>query len=283
MAERKKIPIGIEDFAEIIRKNCYFVDKTLMIRDILDSSAKVTLFTRPRRFGKTLNMSMLQRFFENTENDNSYLFDGLNITKAGEQYLEHMGQYPVISISLKGMKQPDFETAYATYKDIIKDEFSRHKAIVYRSDVLDNEEMQRYTSFLDIDAEYSEYSKAIGFLSKCLCKAYNKNVIILIDEYDVPLENSYFRGFYNKMIDLLRSAFESALKTNNFLEFAVLTGCLRISKESIFTGLNNLKVHSVLNNDFSEYFGFTEDEVKELAKAYGLEDRLAEMRLWYDG
>ncbi len=283
MAERKKIPIGIEDFAEIIRKNCYFVDKTLMIRDILDSSAKVTLFTRPRRFGKTLNISMLQRFFEKTENDNSYLFDGLNITKAGKQYLAHMGQYPVISISLKGMKQPDFETAYATYKDIIKDEFSTHKAIVYRRDALDNEEMQAYASLLVIDAEYSEYSKAIEFLSKCLCKAYNKNVIILIDEYDVPLEIAYFNGFYDKMIDLLRSAFERALKTNNFLEFAVLTGCLRISKESIFTGLNNLKVHSVLNNDFSEYFGFTEDEVKELTKAYGLEDRLAEMRLWYDG
>lgn len=279
----KKIPIGIEDFAEIIRKNCYFVDKTLMIRDILDNGAKVTLFTRPRRFGKTLNMSMLQRFFEKTDNDNSYLFEGLNIAGAGEKYLSYMGQYPVISISLKSMKQPDFETAYATYKDIIKDEFSRHKAIVYKANVLDNEEIERYTSFLDIDAEYPEYSKAIGFLSKCLCKAYNKKVIILIDEYDVPLENSYFRGFYDKMIDLLRSVFESALKTNNSLEFAVMTGCLRISKESIFTGLNNLKVNSILTNDFSEYFGFTESEVNELTKAYGLEDRISEMRLWYDG
>ena len=279
----KKIPIGIEDFAEIIRRNCYFVDKTLMIRDILDSGAMVTLFTRPRRFGKTLNMSMLQRFFEKTGNDNSYLFEGLNIMGAGEQYLAHMGQYPVINISLKSMKQPDFETAYATYKDIIKDEFSRHKAMVYKANVLDSEETERYESFLKIDADYSAYNKAIGFLSKCLCKAYNKNVIILIDEYDVPLENSYFKGFYDEMIDLLRSVFESALKTNSSLEFAVLTGCLRISKESIFTGLNNLKVNSIMTNDFSEYFGFTESEVNELTKAYGLEDRISEMRLWYDG
>ena len=283
MTERKKIPIGIEDFAEIINRNCYFVDKTLMIRDILDSGAKVTLFTRPRRFGKTLNMSMLQRFFEKTDNDNSYLFKGLNIMGAGEQYLSHMGQYPVINISLKGMKQPDFETTYATYKDIIKDEFSRHKAIVYQSNVLDNEEMARYTSFLDIDAEYSEYNKAIGFLAKCLCKAYNKNVIILIDEYDVPLENSYFRGFYNKMIDLLRSVFESALKTNPSLEFAVLTGCLRISKESIFTGLNNLKVHSIRSEQFGEYFGFTQNEVAMLAKYYNVEEKLPVIKEWYDG
>ncbi|MCM1132206.1 MAG: ATP-binding protein [Ruminococcus flavefaciens] len=283
MAERKKIPIGIEDFAEIIRRNCYFVDKTLMIKDILDSGSKVTLFTRPRRFGKTLNMSMLQKFFEKTDNDNSYLFEGLNIMGTGEQYLEHMGQYPVISLSLKGMKQPDFDTAYSTYKDIIKDEFSRHKSIVYKANVLDNEEKERYEAFLDINADYSAYSKAIGFLSKCLCKAYNKNVIILIDEYDVPLENAYFNGFYDKMINLLRSAFESALKTNNFLEFAILTGCLRISKESIFTGLNNLKVYSVMNSEFAEYFGFTENEICRLAKEYGLEDKIPEMRLWYDG
>lgn len=283
MAERKKIPIGIEDFAEIINRNCYFVDKTLMIRDILESGTKVTLFTRPRRFGKTLNMSMLQRFFEKTDNDNSYLFDGLNIAETGKQYLAHMGQYPVISISLKSMKQPDFETAYATYKDIIKDEFSRHKTVVYKADVLDNEEMERYRSFLDINAEYSAYNKAIGFLSKCLYKTYNKNVIILIDEYDVPLENAYFNGFYDKMINLLRSAFESALKTNNFLEFAVLTGCLRISKESIFTGLNNFKVNGVRTGDFSEYFGFTENEVKNLIEYYGISDKFDMIKKWYYG
>ena len=283
MAERKKIPIGIEDFAEIINRNCYFVDKTLMIRDILESGAKVTLFTRPRRFGKTLNMSMLQRFFEKTDNDNSYLFDGLNIAETGKQYLAHMEQYPVISISLKSMKQPDFETAYATYKDIIKDEFSRHKTAVYKADVLDNEEMERYRSFLDINAEYSAYNKAIGFLSKCLYKTYNKNVIILIDEYDVPLENAYFNGFYDKMISLLRSVFESALKMNNSLEFAVLTGCLCISQKSIFTGFNNLKVYSIVNNKFSEYFGFTQEEVAEFVEYYNVSEKLPVIKEWYNG
>lgn len=283
MAERKKIPIGIEDFAEIINRNCYFVDKTLMIRDILDSGAKVTLFTRPRRFGKTLNMSMLQRFFEKTDSDNSYLFNGLHISDADEEYLAHMGQYPVITLSLKSMKQPDYNMAYQIYKDIIKDEFSRHKIVIYQSEALDSEELTRYKAFLDINADDAAYSKAIGFLSKCLCKAYHKNVIILIDEYDVPLENAYFRGFYDKMIDLLRSVFESALKTNNSLEFAVMTGCLRISKESIFTGLNNLRVNSVRTDAFSEYFGFTAEEVRSLAEYYGISDKIDDVRNWYDG
>ncbi|MBO5320829.1 MAG: AAA family ATPase [Ruminococcus sp.] len=283
MAERKKIPIGIEDFAEIINRNCYFVDKTLMIRDILDSGAKVTLFTRPRRFGKTLNMSMLQRFFEKTDSDNSYLFNGLHISDADEKYLAHMGQYPVITLSLKSMKQPDYNMAYQIYKDIIKDEFSRHKIVIYQSEALDSEELTRYKAFLDINADDAAYSKAIGFLSKCLCKAYHKNVIILIDEYDVPLENAYFRGFYDKMIDLLRSVFESALKTNNSLEFAVMTGCLRISKESIFTGLNNLRVNSVRTDAFSEYFGFTAEEVRSLAEYYGISDKIDDIRNWYDG
>lgn len=282
MTERKKIPIGIEDFAEIINKNCYFVDKTLMIKDILDGGAKVTLFTRPRRFGKTLNMSMLQRFFEKTNNDNSYLFEGLNIMGAGEQYISHMGQYPVINIFLKSMKQPDFETAYALFKHIISQEFKRHIEIL-DSDILDDTDKKYFNDIRSCNASYSDFTRPLQFLSDCLCKVYGKKVIILIDEYDVPLENSYFKGFYDKMIDLLRSVFESALKTNSSLEFAVLTGCLRISKESIFTGLNNLKVNSIMTNDFSEYFGFTESEVKELTKAYGLEERITEMRLWYDG
>lgn len=283
MAELKKIPIGIEDFRELINKNCYFVDKTLMIKDILNSGAKANLFTRPRRFGKTLNMSMLQRFFEKTDDDNSYLFDGLNIADAGEKYLAHMGQYPVINLSLKGMKQPNYDMSYKTYQDIIKDEFSRHKKTVYHAELLDSEELKRYEAFLDINADDAAYSKAIGFLSKCLCKVYHKNVIILIDEYDVPLENAYFNGFYDKMIDLLRSVFESALKTNHSLEFAIMTGCLRISKESIFTGLNNLRVNSVRTNAFSEYFGFTAKEVSELTEYYGISDKLEDIKNWYDG
>lgn len=283
MAEMKAIPIGVEDFKELVQKNYYFVDKTMMIKDLLEKQAKVSLFTRPRRFGKTLNMSMIQRFFEKTEESNACLFKNLNIAKAGQKYMEHQGQYPVISISLKSMKQTTYELAYETFKDIVKDEFRRHKAIVYGSDILDEEEKRRYDAFLDINASESAYNKAIGFLSKCLERAYNKKVIILIDEYDVPLENSYFCGFYDKMVGLIRSVFESSLKTNPSLEFAILTGCLRISKESIFTGLNNLKTYSVCNNSFSEYFGFTQTEVKELADFYDLADKISEMKNWYDG
>lgn len=167
-------------------KKYYFVDKTMMIKDLLEKQAKVSLFTRPRRFGKTLNMSMIQRFFEKTEESNACLFENLNITKAGQKYMEHQGQYSVISISLKSMKQTTYELAYETFKDIVKDEFRRHKAVVYGSDILDAEEKRRYDAFLNINASESAYNKAIEFLSKCLERAYNKKVIILIDEYDVP-------------------------------------------------------------------------------------------------
>lgn len=282
MTERKKIPIGIEDFAEIINRNCYFVDKTLMIRDILDSGAKVTLFARPRRFGKTLNMNMLQRFFEKTDNDNSYLFEGLNITGAGEQYIAHMGQYPVISISLKGMKQPTYELAFYEYKNIITKEFNRHCSLLDSNELLPTDREKFEKIFYGTDDD-NVFVNAIRLLSDCLSKVYNKNVIILIDEYDVPLENAYFNGFYDKMINLIRSAFESALKTNSSLEFAVLTGCLRISKESIFTGLNNLKVYSIRSKQFGEYFGFTHDEVAMLAKYYNVEEKLPVIKEWYDG
>ena len=282
MTERKKIPIGIEDFAEIINRNCYFVDKTLMIRDILDSGAKVTLFTRPRRFGKTLNMSMLQRFFEKTDHDNSYLFEGLNITGAGEQYIAHMGQYPVISISLKGMKQPTYELAFYEYKNIITKEFNRHCSLLDSNELLPTDREKFEKIFYGTDDD-NVFVNAIRLLSDCLSKVYNKNVIILIDEYDVPLENAYFNGFYDKMINLIRSALESALKTNSSLEFAVMTGCLRISKESIFTGLNNLKVYSIRSKQFSQYFGFTQNEVAMLAKYYNVEEKLPIIKKWYDG
>lgn len=283
MTEMKPIPIGVEDFKELIQKGYYFVDKTFMISDLLDKKSKVSLFTRPRRFGKTLNMSMIQRFFEKTEESNAYLFENLNIAKAGQKYMQHQGQYPVISVSLKSMKQTTYELAYETYQDIIKEEFRRHKAFIYQADVLDDEEQRRYDAFLDINASESAYNKAIGFLSKCLERAYHKKVVILIDEYDVPLENSYFCGFYDKMVGLIRSVFESALKTNPSLEFAVLTGCLRISKESIFTGLNNLAVYPVTENEMSEHFGFTQSEVEKIAGYYNFAHKLPEMKDWYDG
>ncbi len=282
MSERKKIPIGIEDFKEIISRDCYFVDKSLMIRDILDSGAKVTLFTRPRRFGKTLNMSMLRYFFEKTEEDNSYLFEGLSISESGNKYMSHMGQYPVISISLKGMKQASYEMSFLQFKYNIIEEFGRHRELL-KSDKLTSAQIDMFTAIYDNKADDSAYFSALKLLSDCLASAYSKNVVILIDEYDVPLENAYFNGFYDKMINLIRSVFESALKTNSSLEFAVLTGCLRISKESIFTGLNNLSVCSIMNNGYSKYFGFTEDEVVKVLDYYGKSGELPELKKWYDG
>lgn len=282
MNERKPIPIGIEDFKVLIDRQCYFVDKTLMIKDLIDSTAMVTLFTRPRRFGKTLNMSMLRRFFEKTNDDNSYLFDGLKISEAGENYRQYMAQYPVISISLKGMKQPTWEEAFSQFKVIVANEIWRHKGLL-GSEILMPMNINKLRKICDDTANDTVYSTALKLLSDCLYAVYRKKIIVLIDEYDVPLENAYFNGFYDKMIDLIRSVFESVLKTNDSLEFGVLTGCLRISKESIFTGLNNLKVNSVRTGAFSEYFGFTENEVKELSEYYEIGDKFAEIKKWYDG
>ena len=208
----KPIPIGIEDFKELVNKGYYFVDKTLMIKDIIDIKSSVNLFTRPRRFGKTLNMSMIQRYFEKTEEDNAYLFEGLNISKAGEKYKEYQEQYPVITLSLKSMKQSCFEDAFLLFKNIISKEFYRHKEIV-SSDNISEVNKREYISIVEKTADNSQYLYALKLLSDCLKEAYNKNVIILIDEYDVPLESAYFGGFYDEMVNLIRSVFESALKT----------------------------------------------------------------------
>ncbi|MDE6424658.1 MAG: ATP-binding protein [Ruminococcus sp.] len=282
MAGFKPIPIGIEDFKEIIDMNCYFVDKTMLIGDILDSGSKVTLFTRPRRFGKTLNMSMLRRYFEKTEGDNSYLFDGLAISGAGDKYKSYMQQYPVINISLKSMKQPTWEEAFSQFKEIIANEFERHQEILKFASI-SGRKRKRIQGVLEDTADDTVYLTTLKLISDCLYEVYNKKVIVLIDEYDVPLENAYFNGFYDNMIDLIRSVFESVLKTNDSLEFGILTGCLRISKESIFTGLNNLNVYSVTDNAFSKYFGFTEQEVKQLADYYSLSDCFDTVKTWYDG
>lgn len=282
MSGYKPIPIGIEDFKEIIDREYYFVDKTMLIRDILDSGSKVTLFTRPRRFGKTLNMSMLKRFFEKTEEDNSYLFDGFAISGAGDKYKSYIEQYPVISISLKSMKQSTWGESFSQFKEIIANEFERHQEIL-KCDSISGRKRKRIQGVLEDTADDTVYLTTLKLLSDCLYEVYNKKVIVLIDEYDVPLENAYFNGFYEDMINLIRSVFESVLKTNDSLEFGVLTGCLRISKESIFTGLNNLSVHSVTDNSFASYFGFTESEVRNVLEYYNLSDYFDEIKKWYDG
>ena len=284
----KPIAIGIEDYKRIIDKPYYYIDKTLMVKDILDKGGSVNLFTRPRRFGKTLALSMIETFFEKDTDiygnvtDNRHYFDGMKISKAGENYTKHMGQYPVISLSLKSAKQPDFDMAYRMLVDQISAEFKRHRYVL-NTDTLLKDEWVQYEEIMLRKAGRAEYATALKFLSDCLKKYHEKNVIILIDEYDVPLENAYFAGFYDEMITFIRSLFESALKTNDSLEFAVITGCLRISKESIFTGLNNLAINSILNVDYSEYFGFTQNEVEQMLEDYDLSHKVSEVKEWYDG
>ena len=280
--ERKPLPIGIEDFKEVIDSGYYFVDKILMIKDLIVNKVKVGLFTRPRRFGKTLNMSMIQRFFEKTDESNAYLFDGLKISEFPE-CMQYQGQSPVISISLKSMKQATFEEAFAVFKDLIRAEILRHKSVLFQNDAIEKTDLDRLTRFIELKAEKSDYNTSLGFLSRLLASAYNKNVIILIDEYDVPLENAFYQGFYTDMVNLIRSVFESALKTNPSLDRAFLTGCLRVSKESIFTGLNNLDIFTIISPMFTDSFGFTPDEITDILKYYKLEDKANEIKEWYDG
>ncbi len=284
---KKVIPIGIDNFKEIITGGYYYVDKTLLIKELLDLTGKVNLFTRPRRFGKTLNLSMLQAFFENTgdEEENQKrreLFKHLQIMNAGDAYTSHMGQYPVIFLTLKSAKQRTFQSALFKIKECISQEYRRH-AFVCDGVKLSDSEKQLFQKLADGKGTMDEYSGSLQFLSQCLYKETGEKVIILLDEYDVPLENAYFRGFYDEMIDFIRSLFESGLKTNDALKFSVITGCLRISKESIFTGLNHLKIISVLDRQYSEHFGFTEKEVKEMTEYYGHAGRYDDLKQWYDG
>ncbi|MBU3874881.1 ATP-binding protein [Faecalicatena sp. AGMB00832] len=284
---RKAIPIGYEDFREMIEKDLYYVDKTLMIKELLDSAGKVNLITRPRRFGKTLNLSMLRYFFEAEKGtdgapaDNSFLFNGLKISTCGERYLSHQGKYPVINLSLKSAKQPDFDMAFQMLRRTIADEFRRHAFLL--SKLTEGADCERFRLLMSGQGELADYADALAFLSRLLSEEYGRKTVILIDEYDVPLENAYFRGFYDTMSDFIRTLFESVLKTNPHLEFAVITGCLRISKESIFTGMNNLKIHSILSGGYSDSFGFTQEEVTEILSYYDLSRKQDEVRKWYDG
>lgn len=285
---KKQIAIGVEDFKKIIDKDGYFVDKTLMIQSLIESQAMVTLFMRPRRFGKTLNQFMIRRFFEDERTrsgeriDNGYLFDGLKVAACGEEVLQHQQQYPVIFLSLKSAKQPNFEEAYKKICRALAEEFRRHQYLLEGNSLADDQKIM-FQKIMAEQADYSAYNDALKFLSECLWQYHGKNTIILIDEYDVPLENAYLEGFYDRMIQFIRSLFESALKTNPYLEKSVITGCLRISKESIFTGLNNLETDSVLHTRYADSFGFTEDEVKAMLAYYDLAAELPEVKRWYDG
>ena len=285
--EHKPLPVGVDNFEKLVTRGYYFVDKTMFIKELLDKKGDVNLCTRPRRFGKTLNMSMLQYFFEDSRNeigekiDNSYLFQGLKIMKTGEKYLSHMGAHPVINMTLKSGKQPDYELAYALLKRQITDEYYRHMFIL--QDKRLEKFKERYQKIMQGEADKDAYTDALKFLSQCLELYYGKKVIILIDEYDVPLENAHMCGFYDEMTIFIRSLFETSLKTNNSLEFAVITGCLRISKESIFTGMNNLKMISILSKQYDEYFGFTDEEVKTICEDFDMPYKVQRFKEWYNG
>ena len=278
MANTLKLPVGIENFEEIRKLGFYYIDKTRLIEQLLQGWGKVTLFTRPRRFGKTLNMSMLKSFFE--IGTDKTLFDGLYISGNKELCDEHMGKYPVIFLSFKGVDGLDFTTARRMLCAILKDELDRHYYLK-TSDVLTDEDRILFTKMLHGQDDNIEDS--IRMLSKLLYKHHGQKVVILIDEYDVPLDKAFQNGYYKEMVSLIRGLFGQALKTNEFLQFAVLTGCLRVSKESIFTGLNNFEINSIVDIDHDEQFGFTDDEVMKLLLDYDRSERYPDAKEWYDG
>lgn len=286
MGRLKMLPVGIENFEEIRTQGFYYVDKTGMIRDLLHNWGKVNLFTRPRRFGKSLNMSMLKSFFE--IGCRQSLFENLAISEEKDLCEAYMGKFPVISISLKSVSGHDYDTARALLSQLIGNEAMRFQFLL-DSESLTERERKQYEALINISSEgsflmsYDVLINSLFVLSQLLHKHYNQKVIILIDKYDVPLDKAYQSGYYNKMAELIRNLFQQTLKTNDSLYLAVMTGCLRISKESIFTGLNNLKIRTISDVQFDEYFGFTSDEVKALFSYYSLQDFFDIAKEWYDG
>ena len=275
----KLIPTGIENFKTMIDKKAYYVDKTNFIADVLNE--QVVLYTRPRRFGKTLNMSMLYYFFSIKEKENAYLFDGLNISK-NKEALKHQNKYPVIYITLKDMKNMKFENQIEQFASLIADIIKKNIEIL-DDNILDIDDINRLKRLKSETSQMTELKNSLRYLSSYLECYYHQKVIILIDEYDVPLQSAYQNNYYDEMVDFLRSVFSSALKTNDALEKGIMTGCLRISKESIFTGLNNFKAYSILYKTKKEFFGFTENEVIQLLKDYNLLSCIDEVKEWYDG
>lgn len=275
----KLLPTGIENFKTMIDKSAYYVDKTNFIEDVL--SEQVVLYTRPRRFGKTLNMSMLYYFFSIKEKENAYLFDGLNISK-NKDALKVQNKYPTIFISLKEMKSLTFDAQISSFSNVIYELLEKNLEIL-SSDQLSDTTKDILNKLHNRSSSAEDLKISLRVITNALYTYYQQKVIVLIDEYDVPLQAAYQNNYYEEMVEFLRSVFSSALKTNDALEKGVMTGCLRISKESIFTGLNNFTAYSVLNNISSESFGFTELEVKQLLKAYNLSEKMDEVKEWYDG
>ena len=280
MEMKLSLPIGIEDFKEVRKDGYYYVDKTALIEQVLEKRSKVTLFTRPRRFGKSLNMSMLKNFFE--IGTDAALFEELHISKNTQMCEKYMGKYPVIAVSLKGVDAATYEEAFSALVDIINQIASQVQFLMDSTKLTDFDKT-RFQGLFNENMNLKTLGSSLLWLSIFLEKHYNKKVVVLIDEYDVPLAKAHENGYYDKMVLLIRNMFGNVLKTNNSLAFAVLTGCLRIAKESIFTGLNNFKVYSITDEEFDETFGFTGEEVQEMLAYYGLSSCFDKVKEWYDG
>ena len=274
----KKIPIGRDNFKDIIEKGYYYVDKTKIIKDILEIGAYVTLFPRPRRFGKSLMISTMDEFFNaEKKEENKNLFKGLYIDKS--KYKNEQGKYPIIKLNLKSVEASNWEETYSGIKEIIRQLYESKR---YVMEILNEEEKELYRQFLTEQADLSKYKQSLKILSEYLYRYYNEKVIILIDEYDVPIQKGYLKGFYTQIVDFIKALFNNALKTNENIEFAIMTGVLRVSKESIFSDLNNVKIYSTVNTAYDEYFGFTEEETKKLLEYYNLE-LTPEVKQMYNG
>lgn len=277
----KRISLGGSDFKEFVAENYYLVDKTLFIKDIIDDGSKVILLPRPRRFGKSMNMSMLKYFFEKTEESNRELFRGLKIY-SDKEIMKKQGQYPVIFITFKDVKDSSYDKTVEKIKDLIIEEYTKYIKLL-NADILEKPEKAYFQRIIDREASEGEYELSLKNLSKFLNKYYNKRVFILVDEYDVPIQSGYLNNYYDKVIEFIRNLLSGALKDNSYLEKGILTGILRVAKESIFSGLNNINVCTILSSEYSEYFGFTEEEVEETLKYYGIEANMEELKNWYNG
>ena len=278
-SKKTKLPIGISNFKDIIEKNYYYFDKTKFIENILEDGSQVKLFTRPRRFGKTLNMSMLKYFFDvKNKDENRKLFEGLNISKS--EYFDMQGNFPVISVSFKKYQEKDWKNGFDMIKDIISGLYDEFEFV---KEKLSTRKKKKFDSILMEEANLANWKNSLADLSNYLYDFYGKKVIVLIDEYDQPIINSYIEGYYDETIDFFKSFYGSVLKDNEYLEMGVMTGILRVAKENIFSGLNNVKVHSILNERFTEYFGVLENEVETALKDFGLEYDLSDVQKWYNG
>ena len=296
----KALPTGVEDFEKITTQNYYYVDKTWFIKELIDKKGEVNLFTRPRRFGKSLAISMFQHFFDFQYTEKKHVFEGLRIMEVDEEYLRHQSAYPVIKMTFKNMEGSNFEMAFNGLMDEVSREYGRHEYLL-ESKALRQDEKEQFKNLLisrsverspgETNKEHEQrviwkskdYLSVLKFMSQCLYKHHGQKVIILIDEYDVPLEKAHFNGYYESMIDLVRGIFSQGLKSNEAVNFAILTGCLRVSKESIFTGFNNPDIITTLSDRYAEYFGFTQDDVEDMLEYYGLSSKSKEMHDWYNG